>query len=79
MVRERPEANFLVRIFVPFVDVTVRSVVRGARISTGPFLPAYYKIFDNPYVKQIKKLDEKLKSTRALRKTLWLNKTTKTL
>ena len=57
---ERPASNFLVRIFVPFVDVTVRSVVRGARISTGPFLPAYYKVFDNPYVKQIKKLNNEI-------------------
>lgn len=57
---KRPEANFVLRIFVPFVDVTVRSVVRGARISTGPLLPAYYKVFDNPYVKQLKKLNKKI-------------------
>ncbi len=76
---ERPEANFLVRIFVPFVDVTVRSVVRGARISTGPFLPAYYKIFDNPYVKQIKKLDEKIKEYEGVKKNFMAEQDNKDL
>lgn len=58
---ERPALNFVLRIFVPFVDVTIRSVVRGARISAGPALPLYYRMFDNPYVKQIKRLDDKIK------------------
>ena len=55
-----PELNFVVRAFIPFVDVTIRSVVRGGRIASGPFLPAFYKIFKNPYVRQINKLTKKI-------------------
>ena len=74
-----PEFNAIVRIFVPFVDVTIRSVVRGARISTGPLLPAYYKVFDNPYVKQIKKLNKKIKDNEDIKKNFMAKEANKDL
>ena len=74
-----PEFNALVRIFVPFVDVTIRSVVRGARISAGPLLPAYYKVFDNPYVKQIKKLNKKIKENEDIKKNFMAKEANKDL
>mgnify|MGYP003144682802 FL=1 len=75
----RPALNFLVRIFVPFVDVTIRSVVRGSRISAGPALPLFYKIFDNPYVKQIKKLDVKIEEMKGEKKNFLAREANKEL
>ena len=58
-----PETNFVVRAIFPFMDVVVRGVYRGARMTAlGTGLPAFVRgKYLNPYARRINKLKSNLK------------------
>tara|TARA_R100000278_G_scaffold27127_1_gene24778 strand:+ start:2825 stop:7213 length:4389 start_codon:yes stop_codon:yes gene_type:complete len=65
-----PEGNFLVRTFIPFMDVVVRGVYRGARLTAlGTGLPsiARAKVL-NPYSRKINKLKAEQKTLQKKKK-----------
>lgn len=50
--------NFALKIFIPFMDVVVRGVYRGARLTTLPVTAIPRMTFMNPYVMKIKELKD---------------------